>query len=43
MEVRIETNKDMVTTRKGTPFKDDDIGGKTRDDMNNFQYILHML
>ena len=36
MEVRIETNKDMVTTRKGTPCTGDNIGGKSLDEMNNF-------
>ena len=40
MEVRIETIKDMVTTRKGTPCTGDNSGGKTLDELNNFQYII---
>ena len=40
MEVRIETNKEMVTTRKGTPCTGDNIRGNTLDDINNFQYII---
>ena len=30
----------VVTTRKGTPCTGDTIGGKTLDEMNNFQYII---
>ena len=39
MEVRIETNKDMVTTRKVTPCTGDNSEGKTLGEVNNFQYI----
>ena len=41
MEVRIETSEDMVTTTKGkhcVPTGDTN-GGKTLDEMYNFQYI----
>ena len=35
----IETNTEMVTTRKGTLCTGDNSGGKTLDEMNNVQYI----
>ena len=40
MEVMIDTNKDMVTTRKVTPCTGDNSEGKTLGEVNNSQYYI---